>query len=71
MAHSAANPTYGLYSPTAIAKGAELTQLTTDRMVAIITGRDPFSAFDQFVKDWRSRGGDQARKEYEQALKEQ
>lgn len=69
MAFGVDNPTYGLYSPTAIAKGSELTTLTQDRMVSIITGRDPLSAFDTFVKDWRSRGGDQMRKEYEQELK--
>ena len=43
--------------------------LTQDRMIAVITGRDPLSAFDTFVKDWRSRGGDQMRKEFEQELK--
>jgi putative aldouronate transport system substrate-binding protein len=69
MASGVDNPTYGLYSPTAIAKGSELMTLTQDRMIAIITGRDPLSAFDIFVKDWRSRGGDQMRKEFEQELK--
>ena len=63
------NPTYGLYSPAAISSGADLQQLTTDRITAIIAGREPLSSFDQFVNDWRSRGGDQMRKEYEQALK--
>jgi putative aldouronate transport system substrate-binding protein len=63
------NPTYGLYSPTAIAKNAELQTLTNDRMVAIITGREPLTSFDGFVNDWRSRGGDQMRKEFEQELK--
>jgi len=69
MAFGVDNPTYGLYSPTAIAKGSELQTLTQDRMIAIITGRDPASSFDTFVKDWRSRGGDQMRKEFEQELK--
>ena len=63
------NPTYGLYSPTAIAKGNELQTLTTDRITAIISGRDPLSSFDSFVSDWRSRGGDQMRTEFQQALK--
>jgi putative aldouronate transport system substrate-binding protein len=63
------NPTYGLYSPTAIAKNAELQTLTNDRMVGIITGREQLSSFDAFVNDWRGRGGDQMRKEYEQELK--
>ncbi|MBV8716861.1 MAG: extracellular solute-binding protein [Chloroflexi bacterium] len=63
------NPTYGLYSPTSIAKNQELQTLTQDRMTAIITGRDPLTAFDTFVADWRSRGGDQMRQEFEQELK--
>jgi putative aldouronate transport system substrate-binding protein len=63
------NPVYGLFSPTAIAKGSELQTLTTDRIAGMIAGREPFSSFDAFVKDWRSRGGDQVRKEYEQELK--
>jgi putative aldouronate transport system substrate-binding protein len=68
LAHSIDNPTYGLYSPTWISKGSELQTLTTDRVTGIITGREPVSSFDQFVNDWRSRGGDQARKEFEQEL---
>lgn len=67
--HGIDNPTYGLYSPTAIAKTQELATLTLDRMVAIIAGREPLSSFDAFVADWRSRGGDQMRKEFEQELK--
>lgn len=63
------NPTYGLYSPTAIAKGSDLQTLTSDRMIAIISGREPLSTFDTFVTDWRSRGGDAMRKEFEQELK--
>jgi putative aldouronate transport system substrate-binding protein len=63
------NPVLGLYSPTDSAKGGELNQLRIDRIVAIVTGRDPLSAVDQYVKDWKSRGGDQIRKEYQDALK--
>jgi putative aldouronate transport system substrate-binding protein len=63
------DPTLGLYSATADAKKAELAQLQADRLAAVVTGREPLSAWDQFVKDWRSRGGDQIRKEYQDALK--
>ena len=38
-------------------------------MIAIISGREPLSTFDTFVTDWRSRGGDAMRKEFEQELK--
>jgi putative aldouronate transport system substrate-binding protein len=63
------NPTYGLFSPTFIAKGSELQTLTTDRIGGIIAGREPLSSFDAFVNDWRTRGGDAMRKEFEQELK--
>lgn len=65
------DPTQGFYSPTQIAKASELQQLRIDRLTAIISGRDPLSAFDQYVKDWKSRGGDMIRKEYQDALKGQ
>jgi putative aldouronate transport system substrate-binding protein len=63
------NPTTGLYSPTSVAKGGELGQLNTDRRTAIVTGREPLGALDAWVRDWRGRGGDQIRKEYEEALR--
>jgi putative aldouronate transport system substrate-binding protein len=69
LVNSIESPVYGLYSPTAIARTSELNTLNTDRMVAIITGREPLSSFDTFVIDWRTRGGDQIRKEFEQELK--
>ncbi len=65
------NPTLTLYSPTNTAKATELNQLGRDRITAIVTGREPLGALDGYVKEWRSRGGDEIRKEYEQALKEQ
>jgi len=33
-----------------------------------VAGRDPLSAYDDWVKSWKSRGGDQIRKEYQDAL---
>jgi putative aldouronate transport system substrate-binding protein len=65
------SPTLTLYSQTNSARGAELTQLNGDRLTAIVTGREPLGAIDAWVQEWRSRGGDEIRKEYEQALKEQ
>lgn len=62
------NPTLGYDSPTNNSKNAELTQLGLDRVTEIVTGRAPMSSFDTYVKEWRSRGGDQIRKEFEQAL---
>lgn len=65
------NPTNGQFSPTNAAKGSVLDQLFVDRVVALTTGREPLSALDAWIKDWRSKGGDMIRKEYEQALKGQ
>jgi len=62
------NPVQTTFSITSAQKTNELTQLQNDRITAIITGRDPLTALDAFIKDWRSRGGDQIRKEYQDAL---
>ena len=64
------NPCISAYSPTFAMKAGELNQLVNDRVIAIVTGRDPLTAWDTFVKDWRSRGGDQMRREYQDFLKQ-
>lgn len=61
------NPTVGLYSPTDGSKGIGLRTAFTDGVNQILFGREPVSALDQLVKDWRTNGGDQIRKEYAQA----
>ena len=62
------NPTLGLFSQTMADKSAELQQLETDRVGAIISGRADLATLDQFVQDWRSRGGDQMREELAKQL---
>jgi len=37
--------------------------------LAIVTGRQPLTALDTYIKDWKSRGGDMIRQEYQQSLK--
>ncbi len=68
-------PTQTLHPAMNAARAAELNQFgfdrAFDRATAIITGREPASALDAALQDWRGRGGDQIRKEFEQALKEQ
>jgi hypothetical protein len=54
-----------------VLKQAELNAFGQDRASAIVTGREPGPALDQAIKDWRSWGGDMARKEFEQAAKGQ
>jgi putative aldouronate transport system substrate-binding protein len=63
------NPALTAFSPTNAAKSVELNQLGTDRITALITGRDPLTALDQYIKDWKARGGDQIRTELQQDLK--
>ena len=62
------SPVVGLYSPTDSAKGGLLTQQIKDGVENIIYGRDDVSALDQVISAWRSGGGDQMRREYEEAL---
>jgi putative aldouronate transport system substrate-binding protein len=59
------DPTQGLFSPSAIDNNATLGQLVADTLSNIITGRDDISALDTLVSDWKSRGGDDIRAEYE------
>lgn len=63
------NPVRNLFSQTQGESGAELSQFVTDKYTAFVTGREPIDTFDAFVDAWRSRGGDQIRSEYEEALR--
>jgi len=62
------NPIVGLFSQTDAAKIGELSQFNRDNLTSLVAGRDPLSAYDSWVQGWRSRGGDQIRKEYQDAL---
>jgi putative aldouronate transport system substrate-binding protein len=62
------DPTWGRYSPTSAERGAQLSQLGIDRVTSIILGREPMSALNDYVNEWRSRGGDQIREEFQEAL---
>jgi len=63
------NPALTTFSPTAAAKNAELNQLGTDRVTALITGRAPLTDLDGYIRDWRARGGDQIRGELQADLR--
>lgn len=65
------NPVLNAFSATNATKSAELNRLVSDRVTAMITGRDPLSALDALIADWKSRGGDQIRQEYQAALQGQ
>ena len=61
------DPTANLFSPAAIDKGSTLSQLITDGITDIITGRADMSKLDQIISDWQGRGGGEVRGEYEDA----
>jgi putative aldouronate transport system substrate-binding protein len=62
------DPTIGYYSPTSAAKLTGLTRDLNDKLNDIIVGRQPLTALDQAIADWRAAGGDQIRTEFEQAI---
>jgi putative aldouronate transport system substrate-binding protein len=62
------NPTDPYYSETNASKLPALTRDLNDKLNDIVLARQPLSAFDQAVKDWRDAGGDQIRREYEQQI---
>jgi putative aldouronate transport system substrate-binding protein len=62
------DPTSTLYSNTFASKGSTLNQLVYNTVGEVVLGRQPVSAIDQLIKDWRSQGGDQIRGEFEQAI---
>ena len=64
---SATNP---LYSETLATRGAELNQLYIDRRYEIGTGSKGIDAIEQWLADWKSRGGDDIRRELEEAYAE-
>lgn len=64
-----ANPTAGIYSKAAADNGATLNQMVADKYTEVVTGRAELDSWDQLIEDWRSQGGDEMRKEYEDAIK--
>jgi putative aldouronate transport system substrate-binding protein len=65
------DPTLGLYSAANIENGPALTQLGTDTVTAIITGRQGIDSLDAAIEEWKSRGGDQIRQDFQEALQQQ
>jgi len=62
------NPVYGLYSPTNSTKGPAIGTFATNAINDVLLGRAKVSSWRATVRDWRRRGGDAVRHEYEQAL---
>lgn len=63
------DPTLRYSSPTWDSKGSgSLLTFKLDALKDIISGRKPMSAYDQLVKDYLAKGGEQARGEFEEAF---
>ncbi|ROS75795.1 carbohydrate ABC transporter substrate-binding protein (CUT1 family) [Curtobacterium sp. PhB130] len=61
------NPTYGLYSPTNSTKGPAVGTYATNAINDVLLGRAPVSSWKGVVREWRRRGGDAMRREFEEA----
>jgi putative aldouronate transport system substrate-binding protein len=62
------DPTWGYFSPALSAQGPSTGQLVLDTLTDILVGRSDMSAYDQMVKDWQRRGGNQMRSELQAAI---
>lgn len=56
-------------TPTMETKWANLKKLEDETVLKIILGQESVDSFDQFVKDWKSQGGDEITKEVAALLK--
>ncbi len=65
-----ANPTAGIYSEASAETGATTSQLIADMYTEVVTGRADIDQWDQVIEDWRSRGGDDQRAEFEEAIRQ-
>ena len=52
-----------LPTPTMIERGSDLNKLHAETVLGIMIGEKPLSAFDEFVDQWKSQGGDQMTQE--------
>lgn len=68
MKYSAPNPTTGLVSDAAVRSSAALSKINGDYEVGIITGRRSLSELTEWRGRWRTAGGDESRKEFQDSL---
>ncbi|MBX6771022.1 MAG: hypothetical protein IRY83_04810, partial [Chloroflexi bacterium] len=57
------NQFWGVPTKTMLTANALLTKLEDQMLVNVITGQAPLNAWDDFVKQWRSQGGDKITEE--------
>jgi putative aldouronate transport system substrate-binding protein len=68
MPSAVSDPTFGQVSVTSFSKGFSLMNTLNAGLVDIVVGRRQMSDYDQLVKDWQDGGGEQMRKEYQDAI---
>lgn len=62
------DPTVGLVSRTAMRQSSALSQLVTDYTNQIVSGRKPIKAIGELRQQWRKRGGDAIRNEFQESM---
>jgi putative aldouronate transport system substrate-binding protein len=62
------DPTIGFYSEADTRQGLIATQRFGDGTTDIVAGRRPITDLPGLIQEWRQNGGDQVRKEYEDAI---
>jgi putative aldouronate transport system substrate-binding protein len=62
------DPTWGLFSAAGSTLGPSANQAVLDTLTDIIVGRRELSDYDQMVKDWQTKAGNQIRTELQQAM---
>jgi putative aldouronate transport system substrate-binding protein len=62
------DPTIGFYSDSDSRQGVIANQRFGDGITDIVAGRRPLTDLTGLLQEWRSNGGDQVRKEYEDAM---
>lgn len=69
LALGISDPTLGIFSSTQVRSGPTLANKLTSSQISLVDGNTSFdSGFSDMVHAWRSQGGDQIRRELEQAL---
>lgn len=63
------NPVFFGQTESMKLKWANLQKLQDETFLKIVTGEASIDSFDEFVKTWKSTGGDQITKEVEEAIK--
>ena len=62
------DPSVGFVSESAVTRGIVLNNTVMDGVRDIVAGRRPLNDLDQLARDWQTGGGDQIRKELQDAI---